>query len=101
MDVLEKFDKNKDKIIASVEFNKGNKYSDFDSNTDKIAAYGIGGLIAGKVLAKAGFFAVILKFGKIIFLAVAAFFGKFRKMIFDSKKEKTTVVTKRDTTQDI
>ena len=101
MDVLAKFDKNKDKIIASVEFNEGNKYSDFDSSTDKIAAYGIGGLIAGKVLAKAGFFAVILKFGKIILLAIAAFFGKFRKMIFGSKKEETTVVAKRDTTQDI
>jgi len=101
MDVLAKFDKNKDEIIASVEFNEGNKYSDFDSSTDKIAAYGIGGLIAGKVLAKAGFFAVILKFGKIILLAIAAFFGKFRKMIFGSKKEETTVVTKRDTTQDI
>ncbi len=99
MNVLDKFNKDKDKILTSVNFNEGHKYSNFNSNTDKIAAYGIGGLIAGKVLAKAGFFAVILKFGKIIFLAIAAFFGKFRKLIF-GKKEVTTV-TKRDTTQDI
>lgn len=102
MDVLNKFDKNKDEIIASVEFNDGNKYSDFNSNTDKIAAYGIGGLIAGKVLAKAGFFAVILKFGKFILLGIAAFFGKFKRLIFGGKeKEQTVKKIERDTTQDI
>ena len=98
MDVLDKFEKEKDVILESVSFNDGSKYSDFDSGTDKIAAYGIGGLIAGKVLAKVGFFAVILKFGKIIFLAIAAFFGKFRKRIFGSKKKDEGLIVRNDDT---
>ena len=51
-----------EKVLSRVEFNQGHRYEDFDPDLDKVAAYGIGGLIAGKVLAKAGFFAVILKF---------------------------------------
>ncbi len=102
MSVFEAFNKNKDEIIASVTFNKGNKYSDFNSKTDKIAAYGIGGLIAGKVLAKAGFFAVIIKFGKFILIGFLAFFGKIKRMIFGAKENHdNTSITKRDTTQDI
>ncbi len=58
------------KIIRCVEYTEGNKYSDFDSGTDNVAAWTIGGLVAGKVLAKVGFFAVLLKFWKIIALAV-------------------------------
>ena len=38
-------------------FNPGNRYEDFDSNIDEVAAYGIGALIAGKVAAKAGLLA--------------------------------------------
>ncbi len=49
-------------ILARTEFTAGNTYADFDPDLDKVAAYGIGGLIAGKVLLKAGFFKVILAF---------------------------------------
>jgi len=60
-------------VMHSVKFNDGERYADFSSSSgDKVAAYTIGGLIAGKVLAKVGLFAVILKFGKIIFIAIAA-----------------------------
>ncbi|UOQ72243.1 DUF2167 domain-containing protein [Hymenobacter cellulosilyticus] len=58
-------------IIKSVEFTKGQQYADFNPEIDEVAAYGIGGLIAGKVLAKVGFFALIVKFWKVI-LALAA-----------------------------
>ncbi len=47
-------------------------YSDFDSSIDKVAAVGIGGSIAGKVLAKAGLCAVIAKFAKFIVVGVVA-----------------------------
>jgi uncharacterized membrane-anchored protein len=57
-------------VLSSVEFAEGNRYADFNPSVDKVAAYGIGGLVAGKVLAKAGFFAVILKFGKVIILGL-------------------------------
>ncbi len=51
-----------EEILSTVEFDAGNRYADFDPDIDAVAAYGIGGLVAGKLLAKAGFFAIILKF---------------------------------------
>ncbi|MBL7828986.1 MAG: DUF2167 domain-containing protein [Saprospiraceae bacterium] len=57
-------------ILSSVAFNEGHRYQDFDSNIDEVAAWTIGGLVAGKVLAKAGFFAIILKFIKPILIAL-------------------------------
>tara|TARA_B110000459_G_C16570233_1_gene476018 strand:+ start:247 stop:1122 length:876 start_codon:yes stop_codon:yes gene_type:complete len=72
-------------LLSSIEFNKGYRYSEFNSSTDKIAAYGIGGLIAGKVLAKAGFFVVLLKFWKIIMIFFVGVFAIFKKRIFGKK----------------
>lgn len=74
-------------ILGMVDFTDGNRYADFKPGTDKVAAYGVAGLIAGGVLAKAGFFKIaglfLLKFGKVILLGVGAlvvvvakFFGK-------------------------
>lgn len=63
---------NIDKVLASVEFDKGSTYFDFNPEVDKVAAWTIGGLVAGKVLAKIGFFAVIAKFSKIIILGLIA-----------------------------
>lgn len=85
--MLENFNSDRDKIIKSVEFTPGNRYSDFNPDIDQVAAYGIGGLIAGKILAKAGFFAVILKFWKFIAIGAVALFSSFRKKIFGNKKE--------------
>jgi uncharacterized membrane-anchored protein len=51
-------------VMAIPEFTTGSRYQDYIPGTDKVAAYGIGGLIAGKVLAKAGFFALALVFLK-------------------------------------
>lgn len=78
-------------ILNSVQFNEGNKYSDFDSSTDTVAAWTIGGLVAGKVLAKVGFFAIIAKFGKVIFLALAGAFVAIKKFFFGKKDQ---VITK-------
>jgi len=47
-------------IIQRVEFNQGSRYADFNPSTDKMAAFGIGALIAGKVAAKAGLFKILL-----------------------------------------
>jgi len=71
-------------ILNSVNFKPGNTYADFDSSMDKVAAYGIGGLIAGKVLAKAGILAklgiLLAKFWKIIAVAIIAFGAGIRKI---------------------
>lgn len=82
MEVLPQFQQDVDGILASVNFNDGHKYSDFDSSIDKVAAYGIGGLVAGKVLAKAGVFAALLKFWKVIAIGAVAAFAGLRKKFF-------------------
>ncbi len=78
---------NLNKIIRCVSYNDGYTYADFDSKTDNIAAWTIGGLVAGKLLAKTGFFVMLAKFWKVIILGLAAFFGGFAKFF---KKDKPT-----------
>jgi uncharacterized membrane-anchored protein len=75
-------------VLNSVSFSDGNKYTEFDSSIDNVAAWTLGGLVAGKVLAKVGFFALILKFWKIIAIAVVAGFSAIRKF-FGFKKAKS------------
>jgi uncharacterized membrane-anchored protein len=58
-------------VTNIVAFTDGNKYENFNPDIDQVAAYSIGGLVAGKVLAKVGFFAVLLKFWKVIAIAFA------------------------------
>lgn len=47
-----------------VSFTEGNRYADYVPGVDTMAAVGIGGLIAGKVAAKAGLLIVLLAFLK-------------------------------------
>ncbi len=54
-------------LLAVTEFVAGQRYSDFDASTDKLAAYGIGGLIAGGLAVKVGLFA---KLGLLLKLAI-------------------------------
>ncbi|MVM40035.1 DUF2167 domain-containing protein [Spirosoma sp. HMF3257] len=67
-------------IVNSIMFESGSRYSDFTSG-DKLAAMTIGGLVAGKVLAKVGFFALILKFWKVLIAAVVGGFSLIRKFL--------------------
>ena len=87
IDILPEFNKDVDEILNSVHFTSGNKYSDFNPDIDEVAAYGIGGLIAGKLLAKAGFFALLLKFWKFIAIGAVGLFSVFKKRIFGSKED--------------
>lgn len=66
-------------ILASVAFNQGNRYLDYDPAIDKVAAYGIGGLITGKILAKVGAFAFLAKFWKVIAAGAAGAFMFLRR----------------------
>lgn len=75
-----------EKIYALVEFQVGNRYSDFNPDLDKVAAYGIGGLIAGKVAAKAGLFVLLAKGWKLVVAGVIALFAGVRAL-FGRKKE--------------
>jgi len=51
-------------VAAIISFNEGSRYRDFVPSMDTVAAVGIGGLIAGKVVAKTGFLIVALLFLK-------------------------------------
>lgn len=87
IDILPLFNKDVNQILNSVSFTEGNTYADFNPDYDKVAAYGIGGLIAGKLLAKAGFFVVILKFWKFIAIGAVGLFSAFKNKIFGRKEE--------------
>ena len=72
-------------LLRATEFVDGQRYSDFDPAYDKVAAYGIGGLIAGKVLLKTGLFAklgiLLVKFLKPILVGVAVLGGLLWKLL--------------------
>ncbi len=74
-------------VIDNVSFKSGEKYSDFNPDVDEIAAYTIGGLVAGKVLAKVGLLAVFLKYIKIIIIAVVAAGGAIWRYISGRKNK--------------
>jgi len=85
MNVLPAVKKNINPVLAAVDFTKGNRYSDFNPDIDQVAAYGVGGLIAGKVLAKVGFFALILKFWKVIIGVGMGAYYYIRKKFFKNE----------------
>lgn len=67
-------------LVDRVEFQEGHGYDDFGPGMDRIAAYGIGALIAGKLSAKKGLLKVLFglllagkKFTVFAFVAVLAF----------------------------
>ena len=80
-----------DLIVSSVKFDSGYTYADFNPATDHMAEWTIGGLIAGKVLAKAGLFAklglFLAKFWKIIAVAVIAVGAPLLKSFKKKRKE--------------
>ena len=43
-------------LLSMVEFNQGHRYGDFVASTDKVATYGIAGLVAGGIATKLGLF---------------------------------------------
>ncbi|WDT87259.1 DUF2167 domain-containing protein [Alteromonas sp. 009811495] len=86
MGQLEEVNAARDEVLAMVSFNDGHKYSEFDPDIDKVAAYGIGGLIAGKVLAKTGFLALALVFLKKFWFVILLPLYWLRNKIFGKKE---------------
>ena len=71
-------------ILAAVEFGQDNGYGDFNPKMDKVATYGIAGLVAGGILAKVGFFKILIGLliaaKKFIIIGLIAFVAYFRKL---------------------
>ena len=63
-------------LLGDLQFNQGKRYADFNSSTDKVAAYGLAALVAGAAAKKLGLLAILAgvfaKFAKVIVVAVAA-----------------------------
>lgn len=83
MSQLDELSRNMGQILETTNFNNGHQYNDFDPKYDKVAAYGIGALVAGKLAAKAGLFAklgalliALKKFAIFIFIGIAALLRK-------------------------
>lgn len=87
MSQKDEIDNNLEAVLALAEFDDGARYADFDPDIDQVAAYGLGALVAGKVIAKTGFIAMAIlflkKFGIFILLAIVGLF----KTVFGRKKQ--------------
>ena len=90
MSKLPQIEKAAPDILSMVDFQKGNRYADFDSSTDKIATYGLAALVAGGIIAKTGLLKVILvgllAAKKFIIVGLAAISAWFKK-IFKKKSK--------------
>lgn len=87
MEALEEVKQNIPAVLSMASFNAGHTYEEFDSNVDEVAAWTVGGLVAGKVLAKAGILALLLKNIKLVFIALAAAGAGLMRFFKGRKKE--------------
>ena len=91
MSQLQTIQKDMQQVLGFVEFNEGHRYGDYVTGVDKVAAYGIGGLIAGKLAAKAGLFKLLLvfaaKFWKLLIIAAVALGVLAKKLLSGRRKE--------------
>lgn len=78
-------------LLGAINFNEGRRYTDFDSSTDKVAAYGLAALVAGAAAKKLGLLAalaaLLAKFGKVILVAALGGGAVFTKW-FRGRKER-------------
>lgn len=91
MDALDVVRRGMAELLGSVEFTEGNRYEDFDSSVDQLAAYGIGGLIAGKLALKAGLFkgllALLVASKKLVLVALVALAALARRFLGRKRPE--------------
>ncbi len=97
MDALDFIEQRVPAILSMTSFTKGNTYADFNASSDHAAEYGLAGLIAGGVLAKAGFFkgllALLLASKKLFAIGFLAAIGgawaAVKRLIFKKPKPAT------------
>ena len=93
MQELPKVEQDMQQVLAFTNFTPGNRYEDFDGSVDKVAAYGLGALVAGGIAAKTGLLAkllaLLLAFKKVIILGAVAMAGVVGKVMFGRKDQAT------------
>ena len=88
MDQLAQIDQSVPSVLAMTEFNDGSRYADFNPDIDKVAAYGLGALVAGKLAAKAGLFATALLLLKKLWMLPVLLIGWIARRLGGKKSEK-------------
>jgi len=87
---IDQFKGDAKKLLASLEFKSGHRYSDYDASTDRLAAYGLAALVGGVAAKKLGLLAVIaafaIKFAKLIAVGAVAFAAGIKRFFTGSKK---------------
>ena len=85
MDQLTRVEQDMQHVLAFTNFVPGQRYADYNAATDKLAAYGLGALVAGGVAAKTGLLtkliALLLAFKKVIIVGVLAAAGVVGKVL--------------------
>jgi uncharacterized membrane-anchored protein len=83
-------------MLASLEFDAGKRYGDFQAGTDKVAEYGLAALVAGVAAKKLGLLALagvfFAKFAKIIIAAGAVGLGLLGRL-FGKQKGRANAAT--------
>jgi uncharacterized membrane-anchored protein len=97
MGQLQMVEKDMQQLLAFVEFNEGQRYSDYVAGVDKVTAYGTGALIAGEVAAKAGLFKLLLVFlakgWKLLIIAIPLIGLPVKKLLSGRHKEKVAATS--------
>lgn len=77
-------------LLASLEFDSGKRYADFQAGTDKVAEYGLAALVAGVAAKKLGLLALfgvfLAKFAKIFIAAGAVGLGVLGRVLGKRKQ---------------
>jgi len=77
-------------MLASLEFDAGKRYADYQSETDKVAEYGLAALVAGVAAKKLGLLALagvfLAKFAKFIIAGALVAMGGFAKLMGRKQK---------------
>lgn len=78
-------------LLASLKFDTGKRYEDFDGSTDKVAAYGLAGLVGAVAIKKLGLFAalgvLLLKLWKLLLVVLVAGSAAIKRFFGRSKTE--------------
>lgn len=71
-------------LLTMASFNPGYRYEEFNADTDRMAAYGLGALVAGGIAAKVGLFAklgaLLIAFKKFVIIGFVALGGLLLKL---------------------
>ena len=82
---IEDFKSDAKVLLASLDFDKGHRYADYEASTDRLAAYGLAALVGGVAAKKLGFIAVILaflaKFAKVLGVAAIGIYAGAKRFL--------------------